>query len=372
MGLTIFSKQVRFSPRTALRIFTATSFFLLSAFASASAQDHMQFESRTYQSAKVTLVYRLYKPKAYSASAPQRYPIVVALHGVGERGADNNIQVDREDIVKPFIADSIQSRVPHFVMVPQCPSALVWGGSADVAISDAAAGVAEILDSLKREFILDTNRFYLTGLSMGGAGTYHLLKFRPNLFAAAVPCAASGDTSAATLLSRVPIWDFHGAEDGAVPVVRSRNMMAAFESRGIKVVRFVSQAPFNAPGMTAYSDAIKNGTNPIELVAKSPIGITYDSLRRAVAGGANILYTEVTGGDHRTGWMTAYHHPLMTPWLFSKVKGGGASVPVLSRVTESRSGWQGARLFFHGWAKGAGGTFSMLGRRVEFPKLSCE
>lgn len=345
-------------------ILKAASLFLLSDFALASAQDSQRFEARGFKGSRTTLAYRLFKPKNYSAT--QKYPIVVALHGAGERGVDNKVQVDREDIAKPFIADSMQSRVPHFVLVPQCPpDPMVWGGSADASISAPALAVAELLDSLKEEFPLDTNRFYLTGLSMGGAGAYHLLKFRPGLFAAAVPCAASGDTSAAAIIAQAAIWDFKGSEDAAVPVAKSRGMMAAFESRGLKVVRFVSQAPFTAPGINAYGDAIKNGTKAVDLVAKNPTGIAYDSLQRAVAGGANILYSEVTGGDHRTGWMTAYHHPLMTPWLFSKVKSGGSSVSIVPKAAASKHGRDGVVLIFHSPANGSGRLFSMQGRRLD-------
>ena len=292
------------------------AFYTVPAF----AQDHLVFQARTFKYGTITISYRLFVPKNYDPS--KRYPIVTALHGIGERGSDNNIQVDREDIAKPWIADSIQNRVPHFVLVPQCPANLYWWPSTTGTgpTSTPALGVVAILDSLKREFSLDTNRYYLAGLSMGAMGGWDLLKKYPKLFAAAVLCSGLGDTTAVDSVANTPFWAFHGSVDGTVNVSGSRDMVTAVERKGKKVVRFVSQAYFNAPSLTIYSDTINKGKDPVAIVAKSPTGISYDSLQKAVAGGANYLYSEVTNGDHRTGWMVGWHHPLVTPWIFSKSK----------------------------------------------------
>lgn len=358
--------KTRASFRGALTAFTSFyAFPLLALMASApvAAQVHNSMQGRSFKLASENMVYRLFVPKDYSAS--RKYPLMVAMHGVGEKGNDNNIQVDREDLASTWIADSLQARVPHFVMVPQCPSDLSWGSS--VAIK----GVHDIIDSLKREFSLDTNRIYVAGLSMGGRGTFNLLQMKPGMFAAALPCAGAGDTSAAGSIAKTPIWAFHSDTDPTVDVAGSRDMVGAMERRGIKFVRFLSQAYVKNPGMTTYTDAIKSGVDPVSIVAKSPTPpVTYDSLRRALAGKAEYLYSEVLGGDHRTGWMVAFHHPLVTGWIYSHVK-GSASVtlappphagPARARTEATRRIWNGAVLVFGDPSESAAGSFTADGR----------
>lgn len=345
------------------RRFHAVPVFLLASFGWGQAQtpESQRSQARSVRLQSTTMQYRLFVPAGYSAS--KRYPIVVSLHGVGERGSDNRAQVDREDLAHPWIEDTVQARVPHFIMVPQCPANLTWGGmqGAGNTLSETAQGIVDALDSLRREFSLDTNRYYLTGLSMGAAGSYHLLKMRPGLFAAAVPCAAGGDTAAAAVIGRTPWWAFHGSLDGNPP--GSRNMALAMERKGIRVVRFVSQVALPAPSLSAYRDAIRSGTDRVDLVAKSPTGISYDSLRRAVAAGANHLYSEVTGGDHRTGWMVAWHHPLLAAWVFSKSKAEG---PVIVSPRSPRRRDARAATLSIGPVAGAPGLeiFTLQGRHI--------
>jgi hypothetical protein len=138
-------------------------------------------------------------------------------------------------------------------------------------------------------------------------------------------------------------------------------MVAAIENTGIRFVRFVSESWTAAPGLNTYSTAIRNGTDPVSMVAKNPSGITYDSLRRAVDGGARYLYSEVTNGDHRTGWMVAFHHPLIPGWIFSKTKAAGtvSLAPAAGRPGARR----GAALLF-GPSAGGDRVFTVLGRRV--------
>ncbi len=305
------------------------------------SQESGLMEARSIKLTSETLYYRLFKPKNYDAG--KKYPIVVCLHGVGERGSDNKAQVDREDLAHPWIEDSVQARVPHFIMVPQCPSALTWGGMGGTAnaLSDAAKGIIDALESLKTEFSLDTNRFYITGLSLGGAGTYHLLQMKPGYWAAAVPCSAGGDTTAITTLAKTPFWHHQGSLDGGGAA--GRRMALALESHHYPLVRFVSQAAITSPSLSSYSSALKNGTKPEDLVFHNPTPpVTADSLRKAVLGGANHLYSELTGGDHRSGWMIAWHNPLLATWVFSKVKGGaGVSIaPRTLRAERSGNRWK--------------------------------
>lgn len=321
------------------------------------------FQARTTRLPGTTMHYRLFIPKDYSPA--KKYPVVVALHGVGERGTDNRVQVDREDLAHPWIEDTVQAKVPHFVMVPQCPPDSTWGGMRGVAnsLGGAGQGIVDILDSMKREFAVDTNRFYLAGLSMGAGGGYNLLKNRPGLFAAAALCAAGGDTSAAGVIARTPLWTFHGSLDGNPP--GSRNMAAAFERRGIPVVRFVSQVALPSPTLTSYRNAIRGGTPRTDLVAKSPAGISYDSLARAVSAGADHLYSELTGGDHRSGWMIAWHHPLLAGWMFSKSKGDGP-VAIVRMPAQGRRARDGAVPTSGRFEQASSGkVFSVQGRRLQ-------
>lgn len=350
--------------RFPLRQAIAPALLLLSFSSPCRAQSSRESElmqARTVKLASTTMGYRLFVPKNYSAS--NKYPIVVCLHGIGERGNDNRGQVDREDLAHPWIEDSIQTRVPHFVMVPQCPSSLTWSGTSGAGtLSETGKGIMDAIDSLKREFSLDTNRFYITGLSLGGAGTYHLLQRKPGFFAAAAPCAAGGDTTAITTIAQTPTWHFHGSLDGNPPA--GRRMSSAMEGRGIKVVRFVSQAAITTPSLSAYRDSLAKGVPAVNLVAKNPTGISYDSLRKAVEGGADHLYSELTGGDHRSGWMIAWHHPLLAAWMFSKVK--GSTVSLAPKVVLARQGRNQANLVFGALADVAGMRgFSLLGRQVE-------
>jgi predicted peptidase len=276
------------------------------------AQPSKVMQGRSFKSGSVTMMYRLFIPKNYD---PQKqYPFLVATHGVGEKGNDNTRQVDLEDLASTWIADSLQNRVPHFVMAPQCPSDLSWGHA------DAINMIHGIIDSLKREFSVDTNRLYSVGLSMGARGVFNLVQARPGYFAAALPCAGAGTNSGAANIGKTPMWAFHASGDGVVDVSGTRTMVDAIAATGKTFVRFTSQAWNNAPSLTTYSDARLRGTSQLDMVAKSPSGISFDSLTRAVNGGAKYLYSEITGGDHRTGWMVAFHHPLVPKWIFSQTK----------------------------------------------------
>lgn len=324
----------------------------------ADAQVHTRMDGRSYRQGNTTMMYRLFIPKDYDAG--KRYPFVVATHGVGEKGNDNTIQVDREDLVSTWIADSLQNRVPHFVMAPQCPSELSWGHSQAIAMIHA------IIDSLKTEFSLDTNRLYSVGLSMGARGVFNLLESRPGTFAAALACAGAGNNNGAAAIGRTPLWAFHATGDLIVDVSGTTSMVAAIEATGKKFVRFTSEAWTPAPGLDTYSRARMNGTSQLDMVAKNPTGISYDSLKRAAQGGAKYLYSEIIGGDHRTGWMVAFHHPLVPEWIFSQSK-----TPPPVAIAARETGRRGSRLRLSAgaesdWNAVAGsrvGRIDLLGRR---------
>jgi predicted peptidase len=213
------------------------------------------------------LPYRLLVPPGHHA-AP--VPLVLFLHGAGERGHDNLAQLVHG--VAIFAEPEVRRRHPAYVVAPQCPAGQRWvekdwsaaAHRLPPAPSLPLQQVLALLPRLRDEFPIDPDRIYVTGLSMGGFGTWDIVVREPRLFAAAVPICGGGDESFAPSIAPLPIWAFHGELDPVVPVARSRNMIAA--------------------------------------------------LRRA---GGDPRYTEYPGEGHSC-WTRAYHEPDLLPWLFSQ------------------------------------------------------
>jgi predicted peptidase len=193
-------------------------------------------EIRVFKSGDESLPYRLLKPASYDAA--KKYPLVLFLHGAGERGTDNQKQLVH-GIADFTTAEAMRDR-PCFLVVPQCPSDKRW---VEVDWSSASHKMPEkasdplrltmaLLDSLEKEFSIDARRVYVTGLSMGGFGAWDAIQRYPKRFAAAIPICGGGDVEAADKLVGVNIWAFHGALDNAVKVSRSRDMIAAIKKAG--------------------------------------------------------------------------------------------------------------------------------------------
>lgn len=161
----------------------------------------------------VTVRYWLFVPESYTDDSEM--PLMLFLHGAGERGDDL-------DVVKkwgpPKLAEA-DSEFPFVVVSPQCPSNERWNPRA----------LALLVDHLAGELAVDNTRMYVTGLSMGGYGTWALLAENPKLFAAAVPICGGGDPSKAERYAHVPIWVFHGDADRVVPAEQSRQMVEALK-----------------------------------------------------------------------------------------------------------------------------------------------
>jgi predicted peptidase len=203
-----------------------------------SAADHRdRYEARTFtDAAGKKLNYRLLRPKGYDAN--KSYPLVLFFHGAGERGSDNKIQLVHG--MNEFAADEIMKKYPAFVVAPQCPEGMQWVDVSWTADShtmpkEPAEPLRQSLDlvaALQKEFSVDEKRLYVTGLSMGGFGAWDAIQRRPDLFAAAVSVCGGGDAALAEKIKAVPMWAFHGAEDGAVKPQRSRDMIAALKKAG--------------------------------------------------------------------------------------------------------------------------------------------
>lgn len=223
------------------------------------------FLAREFQTDNGTLPYRLLPNPT---DEPQ--PLVLFLHGAGERGADNEAQLTH--VVGIFAEPRVRNQFPGHVIAPQCPPGGRWvdcdWSAPTHGLPDAPSGpqglVLGLLEQCIADPMVDARRIYMIGLSMGGYGTWDLVARRPELFAAAVPICGGGDENVAARLAGVPIWAFHGTDDSVVPVARSRNMVDAL---------------------------------------------------RAIDG--DIRYTEYAGTGHNS-WGPASREPELLPWLFAQ------------------------------------------------------
>ncbi len=177
-------------------------------------------QNSTYDSKirDIAFKYSLYLPDGYTEDA--KLPIVFFLHGAGEREPNPNgpyvhgpLKLARSGMSFPFIC-----------VAPQCPAGTYW--SVDVR------SLAAFIDDMTEKLGADENRVYLTGLSMGGFGTWHLAQTYPGRFAAIAPVCGAGFEWAADTLKNVPIWAFHGDADSVVPVSGSINMVNAIKKAG--------------------------------------------------------------------------------------------------------------------------------------------
>lgn len=165
-----------------------------------------------------------------------KYPLVIFLHGSGERGDDNEAQLKWG--VMNFASDQNMKMHPSIVIAPQCPKNMNWGNFSynDMSLRPSPTEPMKLLMELITQSIknlpVDTSRIYITGLSMGGFGTFDAITRYPDLFAAAVPVCGGGDVTKSALISHIPIWIFHGALDGAVNPVLSQNMVEALTKAG--------------------------------------------------------------------------------------------------------------------------------------------
>lgn len=211
--------------------------------ASGLAQDSNGFEARTLQGSKgVTLPYRLFKVK--DPVAGTKYPLILFLHGAGERGTNNTSQLTANAGATVWATDAHQAKHPAYVIAPQCPADKQWvdtpwgDGSystTTVAVSDQLTTALEIADAVATEFATDPARQYITGLSMGGYGTWDAIVRNPDRFAAALPICGSADLSRAELIKLLPLWTFHGDADSTVPPKGTRDMVAALKAVGSTV-----------------------------------------------------------------------------------------------------------------------------------------
>jgi len=172
--------------------------------------------------------YLIYLPADYRKQRKE-WPLVLFLHGAGERGT--NVELVTQHGPPKLAAEGRQ--FPFILVSPQCPGDEYWSVSV----------LKALLDGILAKYRVDRSRIYLTGLSMGGNGTWRLAMAYPDLFAAIAPVCGWGDSSRVAALTSIPVWAFHGKKD---PVV-------AFE-RGASIVRALVAAGGNVK-FTVYPEA---------------------------------------------------------------------------------------------------------------------
>ena len=205
--------------------------------------------------------YVLYLPANYDTS--KSYPVLLLLHGAGERGNDNDLQlfhgVDELYETRQALMDEC------IFLVPQCPTDELWvnwpwenGNYAldEIPESKALSTVMKILDGVCSNYAADTNRVYIMGISMGGFGTWDALVRHESTFAAGVPLCGGGDPSKADILKEIPIWCVHGTVDSAVPFAGTEEMYNTIKAAGGDRITF---EPMEGMNHNIWDYATTNG-----------------------------------------------------------------------------------------------------------------
>lgn len=210
-----------------------------------------------------TLPYRLYRSKK-ADTMTEALPLVIFLHGAGERGNDNFMQL--KHCIKYFLDDTVTNHYPFLLMVPQCPNDRRWVNT-DWSLPEHAMdsvptvelrGVMAVLDSLIDAGAVDSTQVYICGISMGGYGTWDALQRWPEKFAAAIAICGGGDPAYALAMKNIPIYIFHGMLDRAVMPSRSIQMYNALKEVGNEeailvtypeLVHLCWDAAFSTPGL---------------------------------------------------------------------------------------------------------------------------
>jgi len=190
--------------------------------AQAPAAEPGRQAARTFEKhIDIKLDYLLFLPQDYAKDEGKKWPLIFFLHGAGERGSDvNKVKVHGP----PKIVEK-RKDFPFIVLSPQCPENAWW----DPYL------LLPLLDEVQSRYRVDPDRVYLTGLSMGGFGTWELASRAPGRFAAIAPICGGGSPALARRLRDLPVWVFHGDKDPVVPVSMSDEMVEALKKAGADV-----------------------------------------------------------------------------------------------------------------------------------------
>ena len=219
----------------------------MTASKSPPAQVAKQFRFKQTLSAEVD--YLLFLPQGYDAKAGRHWPLILFLHGAGERGTN----VWKAATHGPSKYAAAHADFPFIMVSPLCPKDQVW--SKDILLA--------LLNEIIGRYAVDTNRIYLTGLSMGGYGTWDLGLTHPEKFAAIVPICGGGQIISVLLSSRdkaaalksLGVWAFHGGKDPVVPLEESQRMVDALKKVGVRDVKLTV---YPEAGHNSWTEAYKN------------------------------------------------------------------------------------------------------------------
>ncbi|MBW4891249.1 prolyl oligopeptidase family serine peptidase [Mucilaginibacter sp. HMF5004] len=221
------------------------------------AQDFDRYKRDSYSLKKETISYRILFPSNFDSE--KTYPLVLVLHGSGERGNDNSVQLNNGGAL--FLQNKFLQNDPAIVIFPQCSKDGFWANVhidttpdgnvqhnfqiAGEPTRDMALLLGAIDDFLSKPYV-DKDRVYVGGLSMGGMGTLELLRRRPNVFAAAFSICGGDNALNAKSYAQTPLWLFHGEDDTIVPAAHSKDISTAIEKFGGK------------PKLTLYQNVAHN------------------------------------------------------------------------------------------------------------------
>ena len=212
-------------------------FFCLLFSIQTTAQDLSLYQKQTYVDREgQVLPYRILYPENYERS--KKYPLILFLHGAGERGNDNEKQLTHGS--KLFLSDENRRKFPVIVIFPQCPDENFWS-SVNIDRTKKPTGFVfdyakqpnvpltsslEVVKKIMSEGSVDATKMYVMGLSMGGMGTFETVYLYPDMFAAAMPICGGGDAIRYDKrVLKTSFWVFHGDQDAAVDVKNSREMV---------------------------------------------------------------------------------------------------------------------------------------------------
>jgi len=185
-------------------------------------QRPVTFEKK--QSDSDQLNYLLSLPEGYDKDQEKKWPLVVFLHGAGERGSD----IEKVKIHGPPMLVEKGRKFPFILISPQCPKDSWW----------SYEPLIELIEDAETRYQVDSKRIILTGLSMGGYGTWELSTRYPKKFAAIIPICGGGIPYMTHKIKDTPAWVFHGAKDSGVPIHESQRMVDALKKNGSTKVKF--------------------------------------------------------------------------------------------------------------------------------------
>ncbi|WP_367872259.1 prolyl oligopeptidase family serine peptidase [Luteolibacter sp. Populi] len=188
-----------------------------------------------------SLPYLQFLPEGYDKDTKEPYPLVIFLHGAGERGTNLDLLKKHGP---PMIAMKGHG-LPFILAAPQCPAGRWWNPDEIIALTKHLAKILPV----------DAKRIHLTGISMGGFGTWACLAKEPDLYASGVPICGGGDPTQAKRIKDIPIWTFHGNKDQAVPVAKTEEMeKAILEAGGKKLLVTYYPEEGHESWIPAYAD----------------------------------------------------------------------------------------------------------------------